>query len=278
MASAETRNCVNNEAEKIMTESIAQLKGLIIAQQWINLILSGKKTWEMRSKVTSYRGPLAIIQKGSGVVSGIVDLIDCIPEQHEAEYGASEALHCIPKTQHRDCASRWPVAWVFANARSLVEPVPYQHKKGAQSQVVLSKEESAAVQSHDPGTRDTGSAASVTASHGRHSELINLPSLGNRHIRLTKSSIENGYISLSSSRDFFPPDVIGGSNRASAAPQTITMIFRHGSVQTDIDGAHWIPRDRTATRDFFRQNEAKAGDVIIVDRLAAYVYAFSFQK
>lgn len=136
-----------------MTES-TRSKGLIIAEPWISLIISGKKTWEMRSEATNYRGPLSVIRKGSGTVVGVVDLIDCIPGQGEAEYGAAEALHCIPKAQHKDCAARWPVAWVFANARSLVEPVPYKHKNGAQSRVVLSAEESMAVVNSDPSALD----------------------------------------------------------------------------------------------------------------------------
>ena len=129
----------------------------------MGLTLSGKKTKEMRSKVTSYRGPLAVIMKGSGLVTGIVDLVDCIPGQHEAEYGASEALHCIPKAQHKGCAVRWPVAWVLANARFLAEPVPYKHKNGAQSRVVLSVEESVAVQDCDPAAFETASTAKSTS-------------------------------------------------------------------------------------------------------------------
>ena len=157
-AVAETQICANNNEVK-MTESIDHLKGLVISEPWISRVLSGEKTREMRSKVTSYRGPLAVIPKGSGLVTGIVDLVDCIPGQHEAEYGASEALHCIPMARHKDCAARWPVAWVFANARSLSEPVPYKHKNGAQSRVVLSAEESLAVINHDPAAFDTASTA-----------------------------------------------------------------------------------------------------------------------
>ncbi len=132
-----------------MAESI-RLKGLVIAEPWISLILGGKKIWEMRSNATNYRGPLSVIRKGSGTVVGVVDLVNCIPGQHEAEYGASEALHRIPTARHRELAAKWPVAWVIANARWLSKPVPYRHKKGAQSRVVLSAEESLAVMQSDP--------------------------------------------------------------------------------------------------------------------------------
>ncbi len=149
-----------------MAESI-RLKGLVIAEPWISLILSGNKSREMRSNATSYRGALCVIRKGSGKVVGIVDLLDCIPGQNEAEYGASEALHRIPTARHREFAARWPVAWVIANARSLSKPVPYRHKKGAQSRVVLSAEESLAVMQSDPsgfGKTGTDALSPVNAS------------------------------------------------------------------------------------------------------------------
>ncbi|MBD8246954.1 ASCH domain-containing protein [Xanthomonas campestris] len=42
------------------------MKGLVIDEPWISLILSGQKTWEMRSRATSIRGRIALIKKGSG--------------------------------------------------------------------------------------------------------------------------------------------------------------------------------------------------------------------
>ena len=44
-------------------------------------------------------------------------------------------------------------ARLFENARSLLKPVPYRHKNGAQSQIVLSEEESAAVFAQDRPTK-----------------------------------------------------------------------------------------------------------------------------
>jgi hypothetical protein len=41
------------------------MRGLIIREPWISLILSGKKTWEMRSKSCPQRGVIALILKGS---------------------------------------------------------------------------------------------------------------------------------------------------------------------------------------------------------------------
>ena len=125
------------------------LKGLVIAEPWISHILSGRKTWQMCPKISKHRGPMALVRKGSSSVIGIADLVECIPAQHEAEYRTTEALHCIPRAEQRGAANRWPVAWVLENARSLQKPVRYRHKNGAQSQIVLSDEESAAVLAED---------------------------------------------------------------------------------------------------------------------------------
>lgn len=46
-------------------------KGLVIREPWIDLILSGEKSWEMRSTRISFRGWIGMIRKGSGLVSGI---------------------------------------------------------------------------------------------------------------------------------------------------------------------------------------------------------------
>src|SRR5690554_3847384 len=45
-------------------------RGLIIAKPWIGKILRGEKTWEMRSAHTHVRGPIALIEKGSGLIVG----------------------------------------------------------------------------------------------------------------------------------------------------------------------------------------------------------------
>jgi len=42
------------------------MKGLIIKEPWISLILSRKKTWELRSRDTRVRGRIALIRKDRG--------------------------------------------------------------------------------------------------------------------------------------------------------------------------------------------------------------------
>jgi hypothetical protein len=52
------------------------VKGLIIDEPWIGLILLGNKTWEMRKTACHHRGRIALIRKGSGRIVGTADLIE----------------------------------------------------------------------------------------------------------------------------------------------------------------------------------------------------------
>ena len=54
------------------------MKGLIIKAPWIDYILSGKKTWEIRGCNTKIRGEIALIQSGTGKIYGTVELVDSL--------------------------------------------------------------------------------------------------------------------------------------------------------------------------------------------------------
>ena len=42
-------------------------KGLMIKSPWIDKILAGEKTWEIRGYTTETRGTIALIKSGSGL-------------------------------------------------------------------------------------------------------------------------------------------------------------------------------------------------------------------
>ena len=46
------------------------LQGLVIKSPWIELILEGKKTWEIPGRPTKFRDTIAVIKGGSGKVFG----------------------------------------------------------------------------------------------------------------------------------------------------------------------------------------------------------------
>ncbi|GGE44896.1 hypothetical protein GCM10011391_24670 [Pullulanibacillus camelliae] len=52
------------------------MKGLIIKSPWIELILAGKKVWEIRGSNTTIRGLVALIKSGTGTIVGEVTIVD----------------------------------------------------------------------------------------------------------------------------------------------------------------------------------------------------------
>jgi hypothetical protein len=132
--------------------SVQVMKALTIKEPWISLILSGKKTWELRSRDTRVRGRIALIRKGSGTVVGVADLTATLPNLSRSDLKTNVAKHQVPQREI-GLDFRWNVAWVLEGARPLREPVPYQHPPGAVIWVNLPPEVAAAVQraSRNPG-------------------------------------------------------------------------------------------------------------------------------
>jgi len=54
-------------------------RALIIRKPWIDKILSGQKTWEMRSTKTNIRGKIGLIEAGTGLIVGEAVLTECLP-------------------------------------------------------------------------------------------------------------------------------------------------------------------------------------------------------
>src|SRR5205823_5128218 len=108
-------------------------KALVVDEPWISLILEGRKTWEMRKTRCNHRGPIALIRKGSGMVVGTANVVDCRPKiASRAAYAEAEPLHRIPPDrQERALNDGWCTPWVLADARPLIKPVRYDHPNGA---------------------------------------------------------------------------------------------------------------------------------------------------
>lgn len=124
------------------------VKGLVVDEPWISLLLSGEKSWEMRSTHTSSRGRIALIRRGTGTVVGIADLVDSIGPLDDIAWRAHQTRHLIPMSKQAE-TRRWDHAWVLECVRPLVEPVPYVHPDGAVIWVRLPQEvENALVISH----------------------------------------------------------------------------------------------------------------------------------
>ena len=114
---------------------MTRLSAIPIRTPWIDQILDGIKTWEIRSKHTKKLGPVALIRSGSGTVVGTATLSEVIPittpnfartNAHRMGMTKAEAPYCVGG-----------YAWVLVDVVKLKKPVPYVHPSGAVTWVTL---------------------------------------------------------------------------------------------------------------------------------------------
>lgn len=103
-------------------------RALIIKQPWIDLILSGEKTWEMRSRPTNIRGRIGLIEQGTGLIVGEAELVDCKESVTSFDIGYCDWKHRI---YDLDLLEKWHIPWELQNAKRYEEPIPYKHPRGA---------------------------------------------------------------------------------------------------------------------------------------------------
>src|SRR5690554_830796 len=106
-------------------------RGLIIDQPWIGKILRGEKTWEMRSTRTSIRGPIALIEKGSGTVVGVASILSSLGPMSLQDISNNKLKHRVGPEIYTQHDYKWNHAWVLGEVRPLSHPVKYRHKPGA---------------------------------------------------------------------------------------------------------------------------------------------------
>jgi hypothetical protein len=111
------------------------MKALSIRHPWVDLILAGSKTIEIRTWSTRYRGPVLLHASSAyGIsereASARLRLPPPRPERMGAILGLAELVDCRPvRREDWDCAVLPPLegklwAWVFAEPRP-VGPVPH---------------------------------------------------------------------------------------------------------------------------------------------------------
>lgn len=104
-------------------------RALIVRQPWIDLILSGKKTWEMRSKPTKVRGLIGLIEQGTGLIVGECNIVESDSiKLSTIEYGLHYDYHRVGDSGLLD---KWCYAWVLESAKRYDNPITYSHPKGA---------------------------------------------------------------------------------------------------------------------------------------------------
>lgn len=101
---------------------------LLIREPWISLILAGEKAWEMRKSGCNIRGFVGVSTPGSGVISGIINIIDCLPKQTPAQLIESFDRHHVPVGSE---FAQYDTPWVVTQAERLKKPISFYQKPGA---------------------------------------------------------------------------------------------------------------------------------------------------
>ena len=113
------------------------MKALIIRKPWLDRILAGSKTWEIRGSRTKIRETIGLIESRSGTVVGLCDLVDCRGPLTAAEFRQNARKAGMARADAILGGYANTYAWVLANARRLKTPVPYDHPSGAVIWVAL---------------------------------------------------------------------------------------------------------------------------------------------
>ena len=102
--------------------------GLIMKGVWLDLVLKGLKTWEIRGVNTTKREVVALIQSGSGRAIGEARVIDSVPLSY-SDLVENMDKHCIQDLSIVEYSKVY--AWVLTNAMRYEIPQPYKRHKGA---------------------------------------------------------------------------------------------------------------------------------------------------
>lgn len=271
-------------------------KALVIREPWIDLILSGQKTWEMRGQRPAFRGWLGLIRKGSGHVSCIARLVEVGHPLTEDEMIAAFEQHRIPESMIRSGeVAKWTTPWKLADIRVLHRPVPYRHPNGAITLFSLDPAVSAAItaQLGDPTTiapqppRQVAPPSPVRPMAAiQKAEAMPVaapvdlaPGALLGETELNEANLKNNHFYLTPFLGRFPTDMIGGTNERSLASHP-ALIDWGGPlpVETDIPSDKKMFRRRGWVRQFFADNDAAPGDRVRIHQTAPYRYRVTLVK
>jgi hypothetical protein len=106
-------------------------RALLIQSPFIERILAGTKTWEIRGRATSVRGRIGLIRSKSGQVVGSCHLVDVIGPLTRAELRSNARKAGCRPSDIQTLPYPTTYAWVLRDARPFARPVPYRHPSGA---------------------------------------------------------------------------------------------------------------------------------------------------
>jgi len=255
------------------------MKGLVIRSPWIDKILAGEKTWEMRSKKTSVRGRIALIRAGSGQIFGTAELVACLPKLNAEEMAQTAHFHAIPESQLDMVLARgWITPWVLRDIIAFPDPIPYSHSNGAVTWVNLPDVPqlfSGISSDIQVPTGSEKSALPETVAEGpgatASDECVD--------IRLSDENIRENQFYRSAADRLISAESISDPNTETLAAKTVRVRFDPGSLlETDIADVKAILRSRTQVGDFFARSGAQPGDSVRLCRETSHSFRVTLRK
>jgi hypothetical protein len=111
--------------------------GLVIGSPWIEKILAGEKTWEIRGTPNRRTGRIALCKKG-GLIVATCTIGASYPLTSKAFLESMEK-HCVsPPELKTYYAGKQVYAWPLSDVRKIDAPIDYEHSGGG-SWVKLSR-------------------------------------------------------------------------------------------------------------------------------------------
>jgi len=102
-------------------------KALIVRIPYAGMIVDGIKTFEMRSTSTKIRGTVGVIEAGTGLIIGEVNIRDSIKFSLE-ERKNFQRFH---KVEDLSLLEKWCWGWFITDAKRYKKPKKYVHPQGA---------------------------------------------------------------------------------------------------------------------------------------------------
>jgi hypothetical protein len=145
------------------------LRAVPIKAPFVDWILEGKKTWEIRSRSTNIRGRIGLIKSRSGTVVGSCEVVGVVGPLTTA-LARKNARSKMNESAADAEGCEGLYAWVLADVHAFVTPVPYKHPYGAITWVTLDEATAAKVLAATNASRAvTGAATPAAARSPRRS-------------------------------------------------------------------------------------------------------------
>ena len=104
-------------------------RALVVKKKWLDLILAGAKTWEIRGSSTSKRGWVHFAEsQAGGKLRGRARLVNCFLVPKES-FQRHYKKHCVPSLTMVPYVRIY--AWVLEDAEEFKKPFEYEPKPGA---------------------------------------------------------------------------------------------------------------------------------------------------